>query len=360
MCTSQWPSVILYDSHIPLTEYAQQIDEEMLPFDGRNLTKKFLLESGARALFIRSVTKIDQSIIAGTRLRFIGTCTAGYEHVDVQALRLNGIVFTHAPGSNALPVVEYVLIALHEWSIKQDKKLSDLTIGIIGLGEIGKRVAKMCLALGMKVLASDPPLESYGMQMIQGVQWVGLKQLCASSDCISIHSALTFGALFPTHGLITERYVSSMKKDGLLIQAARGGIVNEQALLHGMNNANLHSAIDVWNKEPMWNQELANHPNTIMATPHIAGYTSAARKRGIDMIVEAYCKQMDAPFISQCAEHEGISFLDESAVQTIKQRRFSEDRILWLQGKNSEAEIFDAGRKTFMFDEETLSEIVSA
>ncbi|MFM7157667.1 MAG: NAD(P)-dependent oxidoreductase [Bacteroidota bacterium] len=352
--------MILYDSHIPLTDYARQLDEEMLPFDGRNLTKVMLLESGARALFIRSVTKIDHALVEGTQVRFIGTSTAGYEHVDLHALKKNGIYFTYAPGSNAMPVVEYVLIALHEWSIKCDKKLSDLTIGIIGLGEIGKRVAMMCLSLGIKVLASDPPLETSGKPIIKGVQWTGLKELCSKSDCISIHASLTFNNAYSSHNLIDASLLQLMNKDALLIQASRGGIVNEHALLTSMHDRNLYAAIDVWEHEPSWNTELANHSNTIMATPHIAGYTAAARKRGIDMIVRAYCKQMDKPFNTLCTEQEGMSFLNESAVQTIIQRRFTEEKTLWLKGKDQQTGMFDAGRNAFMLDQETLSDIISA
>ena len=348
--------MILYDSHIPLTNYAHQLDEELVPFDGRNLTKKFLLASGARALFIRSVTKIDQSLIAGTQLRFIGTCTAGYEHVDVQSLRNKGIAFAHAPGSNAMPVVEYVLTALHEWKKKTNARFPELTIGIIGMGQIGTRVAMMCRALGMRVLASDPPLESYGKNITEGVEWVSLQTLFAHSNCISVHAAMNTHDLFPTKNLIKEHHCSLMKSSSLFIHAARGGMVDEDALLKAMNSANLHVAIDVWKHEPSWNRVLADHPATIMATPHIAGYTESARKRGIDMIVKAYCDLMDRQFTSQYMSTEGISCIDSNAVNVIKERRFSEHRILWLQGK--EGNVFDEGRKEFMHDSETLSDIM--
>lgn len=348
--------MILYDSHIPLTNYAHQLDEELVPFDGRNLTKKDILASGARALFIRSVTKIDQSLIAGTQLRFIGTCTAGYEHVDVQSLRNKGIAFAHAPGSNAMPVVEYVLTALHEWQKKTNVQFPNLTIGIIGMGQIGTRVAMMCRLLGMRVLASDPPLESYGKNVTEGVEWVSLNTLFMQSNCISVHAAMNTHDLFPTKNLIKEYHCSLMKSSSLFIHAARGGMVDEHALLKAMNDSDIHVAIDVWKQEPSWNRELADHPRTIMATPHIAGYTEDARKRGIDMIVQAYCNLMDKQFTSQSNDMKGISVADPKAVNLIKERRFGEQKILWLQGK--EGNVFDEGRRTFMHDLETLSDIM--
>jgi len=349
--------VILYDSHIPLTDYAHLLHEEMMPFDGRNLSKKLLLDSGARALFIRSVTTIDQSLISGTSLRFIGTTTAGYEHVDIRALRNKGIILAHAPGSNAMPVVEYVLTALNEWNGER-AKLSGLSIGIIGMGNIGMRVAMMCTSLGMNVYASDPPLESYGLNRIHGVQWVSLKKMFSICDCITVHAALTDGDLFPTKNMITPQLLSCMKNDSLLIHCARGGIVSEEGLLEAMNEHHVKLAIDVWNNEPSWNHALANHSCTLMATPHIAGYTHAARVRGIDMIVKEYCKQMEYDFESQCHDEGGLSFLHPDALHLIKERRFTKEKMLWLHGKDVDGAIFDEGRRKFMHDQETLHDIM--
>ncbi len=224
------------------------------------------------------------------------------------------------------------------------------------MGQIGTRIAIMCQALGMRVLASDPPLESYGKNIIEGVEWVSLNTLFAQSDCISVHAAMNTSDLFPTKNLIKYIHCSAMKSPSLLILAARGGMVDEEALLKAMNDSNIYVAIDVWKHEPSWNKALADHPRTIMATPHIAGYTEDARKRGIDMIVQAYCDLIDIQFNSQCMRKEGISVIDPRAVSLIKERRFDEHRIQWLRGKTEN--VFDEGRREFMHDSETLSDII--
>ena len=353
----QWPAVILYDAHIPIAQYSGIITEELMPLDGRKITKKVLLETGARALFVRSVTPINDELIAGTSIRFVGTTTAGYEHVDVQSLRKKGIAFAYAPGSNAMPVVEYVFFALHEWMALQDQSLKGKTIGIIGMGEIGKRIAKMCKKMGMNVLASDPPLESYGLMKSEDYELTSLRDICRESDCITIHSALTYSGLFPSINLLQDTHFASMKRGALLIQASRGGIVHETSLLNALHTNDLHLAIDVWNGEPSWNQQIANHPRAFMTTPHIAGYTSSARKRGIEMIVQQYCEFYGMECSLKHSVGEGLSFQYPDVMSLLRVRRFMKDKMEWLKGKDIDAQMFDEGRILFMHDQETFAEI---
>jgi erythronate-4-phosphate dehydrogenase len=355
--TSQWPAVILYDAHIPLAQYSGIITEELMPLDGRKITKKVLLETGARALFVRSVTPINDDLIAGTSIRFVGTTTAGFEHVDIQSLRNKGIGFAYAPGSNAMPVVEYVFFALHEWINSQNQSLKGKTIGIIGMGEIGKRIAKMCRDMGMHVLASDPPLETYGLMKSEDYELTSLKDICRESDCITIHSALTHSGLFPSMNLFQDMHFSMMKPGALLIQASRGGIVNERALLNALNTNDLHLAIDVWDGEPRWNAQIANHHRAFMTTPHIAGYTSSARKRGIEMIVKQYCEFYGMECLIQHSDTEGISYQNPNAISLLRERRFAKDKMEWLKGKEVDAQMFDEGRRQFMHDQETFADI---
>jgi len=349
--------VILYDAHIPLAQYSGIITEELMPLDGRKITKKVLLETGARAMFVRSVTPINDDLISGTSIRFVGTATAGYEHVDIQSLRKKGIGFAYAPGSNAMPVVEYVFFALHEWINSQNQSLKGKTIGIIGMGEIGKRIAKMCRDMGMHVLASDPPLETYGLMKSEDYELTSLKDICRESDCITIHSALTHSGLFPSMNLLQDIHFSMMKPGALLIQASRGGIVNERALLNALNTNDLHLAIDVWDGEPRWNAQIANHHRVFMTTPHIAGYTSSARKRGIEMIVKQYCEFYGMECQIQHSDTEGISYQNPNAISLLRERRFAKDKMEWLKGKEVDAQIFDEGRRQFMHDQETFTEI---
>ena len=349
--------MILYDTHIPLSQYSGIITEELMPLDGRKITKRVLLETGARALFVRSVTPINDDLIAGTSIRFVGTTTAGYEHVDVQSLRRRGIAFAYAPGSNAMPVVEYVFFALHQWIASQNQSLKGKTIGIIGMGEIGKRIAKMCKQMGMYVLASDPPLETYGLMKSEDCQLTSLRDICRESDCITIHSALTYSGLFPSINLLQDTHFATMKPGVLLIQASRGGIVNETSLLNALQTNDLHLAIDVWKGEPQWNEQIANHPRAFMTTPHIAGYTSSARKRGIEMIVKQYCEFYGMECQIQHSDTEGISYQNPNAISLLLERRFMKGKMEWLKGKEIDAQMFDEGRRQFMHDQETFAEI---
>ena len=349
--------MILYDAHIPLPQYSGIITEELMPLDGRTITKKVLLETGARALFVRSVTPINDDLIAGTSIRFVGTTTAGYEHVDIQSLRKRGIGFAYAPGSNAMPVVEYVFFALHEWIESQNQSLKGKTIGIIGMGEIGKRIANMCKTLGMHVLASDPPLEIYGLMNSEEYELTSLRTICRESDCITIHSALTDSGFFPSIHLLQDTHFASMKRGALLIQASRGGIVNEKSLLNALNINDLHLAIDVWDGEPRWNAQIANHPRAFMTTPHIAGYTSSARKRGIEMIVKQYCEFYGMECDIQHSDTEGISLQNPNALSLLRERRFAKDKMEWLKGKVIDTQMFDEGRRQFMHDQETFADI---
>ncbi len=349
--------MILYDAHIPLPQYSGIITEELMPLDGRTITKKVLLETGARALFVRSVTPINDDLIAGTSIRFVGTTTAGYEHVDIQSLRKKGIAFAYAPGSNAMPVVEYVFFALHEWIESQNQSLKGKTIGIIGMGEIGKRIANMCKTLGMHVLASDPPLEIYGLMNSEEYELTSLRTICRESDCITIHSALTDSGFFPSIHLLQDTHFASMKRGALLIQASRGGIVNERSLLNALNINDLHLAIDVWDGEPRWNAQIANHPRAFMTTPHIAGYTSSARKRGIEMIVKQYCEFYGMECDIQHLDAEGISLQNPNALSLLRERRFAKDKMEWLKGKVIDTQMFDEGRRQFMHDQETFADI---
>lgn len=350
--------MIVYDVHIPLVEFSEILSEEMIPIDGRKINKKALLESNARTLFIRSVTQVNDELLAGTSIRFVGTTTAGYEHVDIESLRKRGIAFAYAPGSNAMPVIEYVFFAMHEWSQMISSALKGKTIGIIGMGEIGKRIAKMCKQMGMHVLASDPPIETYGIKSSEDITWTSLTTLFKESDCITIHSALTDNGFHPSLNMVSERHLSMMKPGALLIQASRGGIVNEQALLNALNHQDMYLAIDVWSNEPLWNEQIANHPRAYMTTPHIAGYTSSARKRGVEMIIQSYCDFLGKKCELSRSKNLGLSIHDATALSLIRERRFSHDKHQWLKHKEVDPITFDAGRKAFMQDKETLGEML--
>jgi phosphoglycerate dehydrogenase-like enzyme len=184
-----------------------------------------------------------------------------------------------------------------------------------------------------------------------------LRDICRESDCITIHSALTYSGLFPSINLLQDTHFAMMKPGVLLIQASRGGIVNETSLLNALHTNDLHLAIDVWNGEPSWNQQIANHPRAFMTTPHIAGYTGSARKRGIEMIIQQYCEFYGMECSLKHSVGEGVSFQYPDVMSLLRERRFNKDKMEWLKGKEIDAQMFDEGRRLFMHDQETFAEI---
>ena len=322
------------------------------------MSKKLLLDTGANALFVRSVTNVDKALLAGTNVRFVGTATAGTEHVDTHYLQQKGIAFASAPGSNAMAVAEYVLQALFSWSKKTQQSLEGKRLGIIGLGNVGKRVALVAHQLGMNIIASDPSLEALGISPLEFVEWKNYRQLLALSDCITFHVPYCVEGLHPTVNLFDESCISAIHNQALVIQTSRGGIVNEQALLRCMNDNAVYAAIDVWTQEPLWNEELVNHANTLMATPHIAGYTHQARERGVDMILDEYVMWKEMKGEKKNRINEGIE-CNNSAVQSLLvNNRFNAQRCLRLKGLHANKEEFDKARREFMNDQETLKDVL--
>jgi erythronate-4-phosphate dehydrogenase len=205
----------------------------------------------------------------------------------VDYLHNAGIAFADAAGSNAEPVVEYVLAVLLLHAHDLGKSLHDLTVGVVGCGHVGSRLASRLDALGVRHLLNDPPLaERVGPQ-----GFVPLS-IALQADVVSLHVPLTTGGPHPTLGLLDTGAYARMKPGALLINTSRGQVMNESALLNAMiAGADLRLAIDVWDQEPSINAALA--ARTWIATPHIAGYSLDAKLRGTQAVYEACCRLLD-------------------------------------------------------------------
>lgn len=223
-------------------------------------------------LMTRSVTRVDADLLAGTPVRFVGTATSGTDHVDTDYLAAQGIAFADASGSNARPVVEYVLSALSVLADQDDSRLGDLTVGIIGCGRVGTLLNGMLETLGVCCLLNDPPLAASGDPR----DFRTLDEIL-QADVVTLHVPLTLTGEYPTRHLLGAEHLQRLRPGAAVINTARGGVVDESALNRLLLERHLQAVIDVWENEPYIDSGLL--ASVAIATPHIAGYSLEAKLR---------------------------------------------------------------------------------
>ncbi|WP_028024829.1 4-phosphoerythronate dehydrogenase [Enterovibrio calviensis] len=274
---------ILIDENMP---YAAELFSKLGTVTakaGRTLTADDLIDIDA--LMIRSVTKVDEALLEkANRLRFVGTATAGTDHVDATLLADRGIYFTAAPGCNKVGVAEYVISALLVLSQQQDFILTDRKVGIVGAGQVGSYLSNCLAALNIPYLLCDPLKEAEGDER----EFHSLDALIAECDVITTHTPLTRSGEHPTHHLMGAKELAALKPNSILINAARGPVVDNAALKAALKADKLTAVLDVFEFEPEVDLELL--PFLAFATPHVAGYGLEGKARGTTMIFNAYCE----------------------------------------------------------------------
>lgn len=280
---------ILADRNIPFAvEVFSQFGDVRL-VSGREITSDMVRE--ADILVVRSVTRVNSALLEGTRVRFVGTATIGTDHIDLRYLKERGITFADAAGSNANSVAEYVTAALLHIEQQDRSSFEAKTLGVVGVGNVGSRVVRKALALGMTVLQNDPPRE----EREGSAAFVELEQVLAEADVLTLHTPMERGGAHPTFHLIGEEQLARMKPGALLLNTARGAVVDNPALLRALQHGRLGGAIlDVWENEPDPNVELL--AATRIATPHIAGYSHDGKVAGTRMMAEAIARFLGVPF----------------------------------------------------------------
>ena len=221
---------------------------------------------------VRSVTKVNESLLAGKPIKFVGTATAGTDHVDEAWLKQAGIGFSAAPGCNAIAVVEYVFSSLLMLAERDGFSLYDRTVGIVGVGNVGRRLQARLEALGIKTLLCDPPRADRGDEG----DFRSLDELVQRADILTFHTPLFKDGPYKTLHLADEKLIRSLKPGAILINACRGPVV-DNALKAGIGQP-LERGIDVWEPEPI--QTLSFEVD--IGTAHIAGYTLSKGKRARD------------------------------------------------------------------------------
>ena len=272
---------ILVDENMP---YARELFSrlgEVKAVAGRPVPVEAL--NDADALMVRSVTKVNEALLSGKAIKFVGTATAGTDHVDQAWLQRAGIGFSAAPGCNAIAVVEYVFSALLMLAERDGFALRDRTVGIVGVGNVGGRLHKRLEALGIKTLLCDPPRADRGDEG----DFRPLDELVQEADILTFHTPLYKEGQYKTLHLADEALIRRLKPGTILINACRGAVVDNAALLKRLQeNQPLSVVLDVWEPEPDLNIELLKRVD--IGTPHIAGYTLEGKARGTTQVFEAY------------------------------------------------------------------------
>ncbi|MBQ5888799.1 MAG: 4-phosphoerythronate dehydrogenase [Bacteroidaceae bacterium] len=274
---------VVIDEKIPyLRDALVSMGVEVLSLPGVSISNGDLLD--ADALFVRTRTKCNRALLEGTGVRFIGTATIGYDHVDAGYCCENGITWTNAAGCNAGAVLQYVQSVIYSWARDNGCGVDGLTLGVVGLGEIGSRVASWAAGVGMNVLANDPPKADAGMPGL-----VSLAEIAAGCDIITFHPTLNMSGLYRSFHLADESFFASLCRCKLLINASRGEVVDDTALLSAMEQGLVGCvALDVWESEPEISIPLLN--KVYIATPHIAGYSAEGKRNATSMVLDAFSR----------------------------------------------------------------------
>lgn len=277
---------IVADNKIPfLKGLLEPVAQEVLYVPGSDITNEVLRD--AQVLLTRTRTRCDRHLLQGTAVKFIGTATIGTDHIDLDYCSHNGITVVNAPGCNAPAVAQWVHSTILQWLAAQPAPLDHpLTLGIVGVGHVGSIVARWAHQLGYRVLLNDPPLEEQATDtnselLTLNSKLIDISTLHCKCDIITFHTPLTRDGDYPTWHLCDEAFLNSLQRCRLIINAARGAVCDNEALLRWKGDI----ALDCWEGEPNINRQLLD--KAFVATPHIAGYSLQGKQRGTSMIIEA-------------------------------------------------------------------------
>ncbi len=271
---------IIIDDKIPYIRGAFEDVAEVIYLPGSKTTAE--IAKNADAIVTRTRTICNEKLLAGSSVKFIATATIGYDHIDTDYCDAAGIKWTNAPGCNSKSVEQYIASAVMVLAETKKLKLKDLCIGIVGVGNVGSKVAKICEIFGMKVLLNDPPRE----RAEGSDKFVSLETVKNEADIISLHVPLNIKGEDATFHLGDESFFSTLKKKPVLINSCRGEVIETAAVKKALKTKQLSSFVcDCWENEPDLDLELLEM--TEIATPHIAGYSKDGKAKGTLMSVQA-------------------------------------------------------------------------
>ncbi|MHB9055566.1 MAG: 4-phosphoerythronate dehydrogenase PdxB [Paludibacteraceae bacterium] len=274
---------IIIDKNIPYIQGALEAVADIEYLTYREMNPDTVRD--ADALIIRTRTKCNQSLLEGSRVKFIATATIGYDHIDTGYCAENGIVWKNAPGCNSLSVAQYLASVLCLLSKERNCDLNTKTIGIVGVGNVGTKIEKLAKAFGMKVLLNDPP-----RARLEGNEnFVTLNEIALKADIITFHPLLNKEGIDKTYHLADEIFFRSLKRKPIIINASRGEVVKAEALRRALKDGFVSEVVlDCWENEPTIDLELLH--DTFISTPHIAGYSADGKANATTQSVQSVSK----------------------------------------------------------------------
>ena len=277
---------IIVNKHTPAAVEAFSQLGSVVALDTLEVTGEAVRD--ADLLIVRSETRVDHALLDESRVKFVGTVTIGFDHVDTEYLRSRGIVFANAPGCNANSVADYMAAALLKWSQRTGSSLRGKSIGIVGVGHVGSKVARVARAVGMNVILNDPPLA----RRTGDQKYRPLEELM-EADFITLHVPLTKTGIDATHHLFDASRIRRMKAGSVLLNTSRGAVVETKSLIDALASKHLSAALlDVWEGEPEISLELLSR--TMVGTPHIAGHSLDGKLNGCRIIYEEAARFLHA------------------------------------------------------------------
>ncbi|MGA4447835.1 4-phosphoerythronate dehydrogenase PdxB [Ectopseudomonas chengduensis] len=271
---------IVADENIPLLDEFFAAFGSIRRLPGRAITAADVRD--ADLLLVRSVTQVNRALLEGSRVRFVGTCTIGTDHLDLDYFAAAGIAWSSAPGCNARGVVDYVLGSVLTLAEREGVDPAARVYGVVGAGQVGGRLVNLLRGLGWQVRVCDPP-----RQAAEGGDFVSLEQIIGECDVISLHTPLDAS----TRHLLDAARLAALRPGTWLINASRGAVVDNAALRSLLpQRPDLKAVLDVWEGEPQADVELATLCQ--LATPHIAGYSLDGKLRGTAQIYQACCRAL--------------------------------------------------------------------
>jgi erythronate-4-phosphate dehydrogenase len=271
---------IVADINIPFLKGVLEPFAEVVYLPGKDIIAEVIKD--ADALIIRTRTNCNAELLEGSAVKFIATATIGFDHIDTDYCASRGIKWTNAPGCNSGSVMQYMATALAHLSEKYSFDYKDKTMGIVGVGNVGTKVARLATILGMNVLLNDPPR----MRKEEKEDFVSLKEIQKKADIISFHVPLNKKGPDKTYHLFDEHFLEGIKAGTIIMNTSRGKVVKTEALKKGLKKEKIKAAVvDVWEKEPDIDTELLQLVD--IGTPHIAGYSTDGKAMGTALSVQA-------------------------------------------------------------------------
>lgn len=274
---------IIVDNKVPyIRETLEKIADQVIYLTGKDITHDIVKD--ADALITRTRTKCNRELLEGSNIKFIGTATIGFDHIDTEFCKRANITWKNCPGCNAGAVEQYVHAVLLLLEKEKGINLKNSCIGIIGVGHVGTRIRNMAERLGMKILLNDPPRNDNGEK-----GYVDLQTIADNCNIITFHTPLIREGKYKTYHLADKDFFGLLKRKPVIINTSRGEVIDTNAILDALNNNTISEAvIDVWENEPNINIDLLN--KVFIGTPHIAGYSADGKINATRMTLESLCQ----------------------------------------------------------------------